>query len=46
MNIPYVKKFDKNGVCINPIKGFYANPYPNRKQRRKEKQEINKKFGK
>ena len=42
MNIPYVKKYDENGVCINPIKGIYINRYPNRAQRRKEEREINK----
>lgn len=34
-NIPYVKTYDENGVCTNPIT-MYLSPYPNRQQREKE----------
>lgn len=33
-NQPYVKEY-QNGVLVNPIKGTYSSPYPNRAQRRK-----------
>lgn len=35
-NIPYVKKFDENGVLLNPVtkSNPYFSPYPNRRQRR------------
>lgn len=32
-NIPYVK-FNKDGICINPIRGGYMNDGPNRRARR------------
>lgn len=35
MNIPYVKKYDTNGVLTNPIKDFYASREPNRRERRR-----------
>lgn len=34
MNIPYVKKFNKDGICINPIQKSYINLEPNRRERR------------
>lgn len=39
-NIPYVKRFDKNGVLLNPINGFYnsAEFDLNREQRRESLQ--------
>jgi len=41
MNTPYIKEFDQNGVCINPIIGAYSSTEPNRQQRRfKEKRFI------
>lgn len=33
MNTPYVKEY-KDGLLINPIKGKYANRFPNRRARR------------
>ena len=33
MNQPYVKKYDANGVCTNPIVGSYTSPFPNRRTR-------------
>lgn len=33
-NIPYVKKYDAQGVLINPIMSEYKNRHPNRKERR------------
>lgn len=38
MNIPYVKQYDKNGNVANPIKKTgYINEFPNRRQRRADK---------
>jgi len=34
MNIPYVKEYNKNGEVINPIRGIYTSPFPNRRTRR------------
>jgi len=34
-NIPYVKKYDEQGILLNPIKGSYPNRFPNRIQRSK-----------
>jgi hypothetical protein len=36
MNTPYVKQFDKNGTLLNPIRGIYKNPFPNRRERRQK----------
>lgn len=33
-NQPYVKKFNKDGICTNPLKGAYINHGPNRRERR------------
>jgi hypothetical protein len=35
MNQPYVKQFDTNGICINPLTDRFTitGGYPNRKQR-------------
>ena len=38
MNIPYKKKYDKNGVVVNPIKSNYMSNEPNRSERRKKLQ--------
>lgn len=38
-NKPYVKKYDKEGVLLNPIKGIYRNPFPSRRQRNIEKKQ-------
>jgi hypothetical protein len=37
MNVPYLKKYDENGVLTNPINGKYANLFQNREQRKKQK---------
>lgn len=34
MNTPYVKEYNKDGILLNPIRGMYSNPFPNRQQRR------------
>lgn len=34
MNKPYVKKYDENGVMINPIERVYLSTEPNRAERR------------
>lgn len=34
MNIPYVKRYDKDGNLINPIKEGYYSLYPNRRNRK------------
>lgn len=34
LNIPYVKAYDANGVCTNPINGGYFSEFDNRKTRR------------
>jgi len=33
MNKPYVKEYNEDGICTNPIKGSYESPFPNRRQR-------------
>lgn len=35
MNIPYQRKYDKEGNLTNPIKTAYVNEFPNRQSRRK-----------
>ncbi len=44
MNISYVKKYDENGIVINPIVGSYTHDSDNRKSRREVKQK-NRFFG-
>jgi len=39
-NIPYVKRFDENGVLLNPIRGIYQSLDTNREQRRSELQKT------
>ena len=34
-NEPYVKKYNKDGECINPIGAGYFHHFSNRKERRK-----------
>ena len=34
MNIPYIKKYDKNGILINPIRISYINRDINRHNRK------------
>lgn len=36
MNIPYVKKFNKNGELTNPISGVYKLEFQNRSERRRK----------
>ena len=38
MNVPYVKKYDENGVVTNPIRGSYMSEGKNRAERRQELQ--------
>lgn len=38
MNVPYVKKYDENGVVTNPIRGSYLSEGENRAARRKDLQ--------
>ena len=40
MNVPYVKKYDKNGNVSNPINEVYLSKFDNRKARRSFKNEI------
>jgi hypothetical protein len=35
-NQPYVKEYNENGVCTNPIIDSYISNYPNRQQRHKK----------
>lgn len=36
MNTPYVKQYDHVGKLLNPIKGAYESPFPNRRSRRED----------
>jgi hypothetical protein len=36
MNLPYIKKYDKNGNVTNPIQGGYFHNDLNRRERRKK----------
>ena len=38
-NVPYVKKYNKNGVCTNPVKDAYISYDENRRERRAERNE-------
>ncbi len=40
MNKPYVKKFNRDGVLINPIEKSYVSERPNRRQRRRELRKV------
>ena len=40
MNTPYVKEYDKNGELLNPINGKYVNEFPNRQQRKPNRQRF------
>lgn len=34
-NVPYIKQYDSNGICTNPIeKSYPSNIFPNRSSRR------------
>ena len=34
MNVPYVKRYNKEGDLLNPIEYRYVSPFPNRRMRR------------
>lgn len=37
MNQPYIKEYDSNGMCTNPIRGTYATQAPTRNRRARRK---------
>jgi hypothetical protein len=39
-NVPYVKQYDNNGNCTNPINVSYMSFFPNRKQRSEHLNQI------
>lgn len=40
MNVPYKKRFEKDGRLQNPIIKEFINRFPNRRERRKENQKF------
>lgn len=46
MNEPYVKKYNKQGELINPIRGMYVNQEPNRSERRAHMYGVSTPYGK
>lgn len=40
MNTPYVKEYNELGELLNPIKGKFVNKFPNRQQRKPNRQRF------
>jgi hypothetical protein len=40
MNVPYVKEYNDKGELLNPINGKYVNYFPNRQQRKPNRQRF------